>query len=391
MAITINSTPEAYPSAHDALYFVVTSDNVALAGFKYVFDVFIAGTLVSRIKLFPDPVNGKGIFNASGVVRDYMANYFKPNTTQTAFSYTTDDIYIDYEIRFGEDVDGVTTTNLASGNYKAFNFVNPIFRDFSTSYYQPKISSWLTSRDLSKVDVQMGEKLYMGWLNTAGTTTTLSLTIQKFTSSGSADGSPMTGGNVSGETFVLFDLSPAAVNNYLGTSYITAATPSYGVVVNYGGTQSSQVKIKLACSPRWTPVALHFLNRLGGYDTFNFRLVNRRSGSVERKSYQQMDWQYSGGAMTRYDANKRINAGNNTFAVNEEVTFKLISDYINQTDYLWLKDLITSPEVYMEQGGYYYPVNIKTTTWDEKIRAADKMFNFELTIEFAQKINSQYR
>lgn len=138
-------------------------------------------------------------------------------------------------------------------------------------------------------------------------------------------------------------------------------------------------------------MSLHFLNRLGGYDTFTFRLVNKRSASVERKSFQQMDWQYNSASMTRYDAFKRINAGNNTFAVNEEVSFKLTSDYINQSDYLWAKDLITSPEVYMEQGGYYYPVNIKTTTWEERIRAADKMFNFEVTVEFAQKINSQYR
>lgn len=391
MAITINSTPEAYPSAHDSLYFVVTSDNISQAGFKYVFDVLISSTLVARIKLFPDPVNAKGIFNAGGVVRDYLTNYFKPNTTQTAFAYTTNDLYVNYEIRFGEEYGGTTFTNLASGNYRAFNFVNPIFRDFSTSYYQPKISSWLTGRDITKADVQMTEKLYASWLNTAATTTTLSLTVQKYTSGGSADGSPSTGANVSCDTFVLFDLSPAAINAYLGTSFITASTYQYGVKVNYGGTQSAEFRVKLACNPRWTPVSLHFLNRLGGYDTFNFRLVNRRSGSVERKSFQQMDWQYNSAAMTRFDAFKRINAGNNTFAVNEEVSFKLTSDYINQTDYLWAKDLITSPEVYMEQGGYYYPVNIKTTNWEEKIRAADKMFNFDITIEFAQKINSQYR
>jgi hypothetical protein len=95
--------------------------------------------------------------------------------------------------------------------------------------------------------------------------------------------------------------------------------------------------------------------------------------------------------MSRYDSYKRINAGNNTFAANETVSFKLMSDYINQTDYLWMKDLITSPEVYYEQGGYYYPVGVKTNSWSDKNRIADKMFNFELSIEFAEKINSQYK
>lgn len=391
MAITINSTPEAYPSAHDDLYFVVTSDNVAQAGFKFVFDVVINSVVVARIKLFPDPTNAKGIFNAGGVVRDYIAGYFKPNTTQTAFAYTGNDLYIGYEVRFGEEYGGITYTNLASGTYKAFNFVNPIFRDFSTSYYQPKISSWLTPRDISAAEVQMGEKLYAGWLNTAGTTTNLTLTVQRYLNGGGNDDTARTGGAIGCSTFVLFDLSPAAINAYLGETFITASTYQYGVKVNYGGNQSAEFKIRLACNPRWTPVSLHFLNKLGGYDTFTFRLVNRRSAQVEKKSYSQMDWQYNSGAMTRYNANKVINAGNNTFAVNETVSFKLTSDYINQTDYLWAKDLITSPEVYYENGGYYYPVEIGTNTWDEKIRAADKMFNFELNVQFAQKINSQYK
>lgn len=389
--VTINSTPEAYPSAHDDLYFVATSDNVSQVGFKYVFDVFINSSLVARIKLFPDPSNSKGIFNAGGIVRDYIAGYFKPNPTQTAFSYTGNDLYIDYEVRFGEDYGGTTYTNLASGTYKAFNFVNPIFRNFSTSYYQPKINTWLTSRDVAAADVQIGEKLYAGWMNTAGTTTNLTLKIQKYTNGGGNDGAYEQGDAVTCNAFVLFDLSPAAINAYLGSAFITASTYQYGVKVLYGGNASTEFKVRLACQPRWTPVSLHFLNKLGAYDTFQFRLVNRRSAQVEKKSYEQMPWQYNGGSMSRFDSFKRINAGNNTFAVNETVSFKLTSDYINQTDYLWLKDLITSPEVYYEVDGYYYPVGIKSSTWDEKIRTADKMFNFELNVEFAQKINSQYR
>jgi hypothetical protein len=217
------------------------------------------------------------------------------------------------------------------------------------------------------------------------------MTVQKYLNGGSNDGASSTGSSVICDAFVLLDLSPGAINAYLGTTFITANTYQYGVKLNYGGNQSSEFKIKLACNPRWTPTTLHFLNKLGGYDSFAFRLLNKRSAQVEKKSFEQMTWQYSGGSMSRYNANKVINAGSNTFAVNENVSFKLVSDYINQTDYLWMKDLITSPEVYYEQGGYYYPVSIKGSTWEEKNRIADKMFNFELNVEFAQKINSQYR
>lgn len=516
MAITINSTPESYPSAHDSMYFVVTSDNVLEVNFKYVFDVLINNSIVARIKLFPDPATTKGIFNVAGIIRDYMSNYFKPNTTQTAFSYSSDDISITYQVRFGEEYDATTYTNLASGVYKAYNFVNPIFRDFSTSYYVNFLDKWITTRDKRVMECAMGEKLYISFLRSASSTgkqyvinvesgTNLSplptaivpytgtdvqllwsvseaslmdanlklingstvildqftngsgtltvsnndsisvvstvfaawgasgslrvyiynqtdgvmvynetltnpsvgaelvtsftaqgvvpvtLTVQKYLESGANDGNSSTGGNVQLSKFALLDVSPGALNTYLGSTVINGSTYKYGVKINYNGASSDELMVKLTCNPRWTPVSLHFLNKQGGYDTFAFRLVNKREASVERKSYDQMSWQYNSGSMSRYDSYKKINAGNNTFAVNETVSFKLSSDYINQTDYLWLKDLITSPEVYYEQGGYYYPVRIKTTTWEEKIRIADKMFNFELTVEFAQKVNSQYR
>ena len=391
MAITINSTPENYPSAHDDLYFVVTSDNTNQNSFKYVFDIFINNTQVTRVKLYPDPSNTKGIFNAAGVVRNYIYGYFKPNATKTAFSYTGNDIYTTYEIRFGEEYDGTTYTNLSSGSYKAFNFVNPLFRDFSTSYFQPLINTWLTGRDKNLAECGLTEKFYAGWLNTAGTTTALTLLVQKYTQSGANDGDYAQGNPVTCNTFVLFDLSPEAINTYLGYSFITSSTYQYGVKVLYGGNGSAFMKIKVACNPRWTPITLHFLNQLGGYDSFAFRLVNRQSSQASRKQYEQLEWQYNSGSMSRYDGYKRINGGSHAFVVDQSISYKLTSDYISATDYLWLKDLIASPEVYYEKDGYYYPVNIKSTTWEEKNRIADKMFNFELDIEFSQKVNSQYR
>jgi hypothetical protein len=51
MAITIESIPASYSSAHDALWFVVSSDNVGLTNFKYVFDIQINSATVAEITL----------------------------------------------------------------------------------------------------------------------------------------------------------------------------------------------------------------------------------------------------------------------------------------------------------------------------------------------------
>ena len=68
-----------------------------------------------------------------------------------------------------------------------------------------------------------------------------------------------------------------------------------------------------------------------------------------------------------------------------------VSNYLNVTDYNWLRELIQSPEVYFEQGGYYYPIVTMTSNWEEKKRIADKMFNLELDVQIANKKYSQFR
>lgn len=393
MAITINSTPEAYPSMHDDLWFVVSSTNTAQVNFKYVYDIYVNSALVARVKAFPDPVSSKGIFNAANIVRSYWNSYFKPNGAGPTFwSYTGNDIYVGFEIRFGEEYGGTTYTNLTSGNYRAFNFYNPPFRNPSTSYFQPKVSTWITNRDKQTlISPTTGESVFAAWMNAAATTTSLTFTVQKYLQSGAADGSPVTSGSYSASTFVLTDLSYGAINTALGSSFITSSTYSYGVKINYGGTSSPEMIVRVGCSPKFTPVTMHFLNQLGGYDSFTFTAVNRQNRSFERKAYEQMNWQLNTNTMQNYDAYKRINEGGSVFAVQQDISFRLQSDYINQTDYTWLNELIGSPEVYLENGGYHYPVQIKTANWDEKIRAADKMFNLQLEVGYGRKINSQYR
>lgn len=393
MAITVNSVPEAYASAHDDLWYVVTSTNVAQTNFKFVFDVYVNSILVARVKQYPDPSTNKGYFNAANIVRNYLSSYFKPNTTQTLFSYDGDDIYVTYEIKYGEEYGGTLYTNLTNVTYRAFNYYNPTFRDPSTSYFSNFVTKWISNRDLSNIDCAFSEKCHIGWMNASGTTTSMTATIQKYSESGATVGSPSTGASDTISSFALLDISPSAINTYLGSSFISSSDYAYGIKLNYSATQSQEIKVKLACNPRYTPVAVHFLNQLGSYDTIFFRAVNRESRAIESKLYQQMNWQYNAGttSMRSYDSFKRINPGGVKYAINQTVTYALKSDYLNQTNYNWVKELIASPEVYMEVNGYYYPFNITTSNWQQKYKFADKMFNLEIEGEVNQKINSQFR
>lgn len=379
MAITITQSPESLASLHDNLWHVVTSNNSSQSNFKFVFDIYVASNLVARLKVFPDPTEDCGAVDVSNIVRDYWASYFKPPTTQTAFSYEGNDIYVDYEIKFGEEYNGTTYLNLTTGTYKAYNFAQPQFRDWSTSYLATFENKWLTGRDRGNLTVGYTERLFVPYLvGTPPQTIALKVSVD--------GGTVQTGSGVACDSFVMFDLSPAALNAYFGTTLIPQTATRYTVQIGSGDI----LTIKIGCS-RYTTEVLHFLNSLGGYDTMRFNLVNRREITAERKQFERPGWELGADVYNRYNSFKVLADSRQTYAVSQEVVYKLTSDWLTQTDHAWLKDLIMSSEVYLEKGGYFYPVTIGTNNWAEKIRNADRMFNLTLDVNHGRKLNSQHR
>jgi hypothetical protein len=80
-----------------------------------------------------------------------------------------------------------------------------------------------------------------------------------------------------------------------------------------------------------------FLNRLGGYDYFNFTLDTKRTLAITRTEYEKMlDWNYNIG-----DRGKTI------LAQKAEIKMTMNSNWITENDAIWLEELLTSPEVFL--------------------------------------------
>jgi hypothetical protein len=393
MAITVNSTPEAYPSAHDDLWFVTTSTNIAQANFKFVYDVYINSVLVARVKQFPDPTTSKGVFNAAGIIRSYLSSGFKPNATSNLFSYSGTDIYVSYQIQYGEEYGGTTYTNLTNATYQAYNFYAPIFRDPSASYFTSRLSNWLTFRDITKVECGYTEPLFISWVNPYPSSLNMSVTVRILNESGGTVGSPVTTVIITFPNFILLDISPSAINNFFGSTIITSSVYGYGVKFNYSSTSSSEIFVTLACGAKFTPTILTFQNSLGGYESFGFRLVNKEVRNYERQVYSLDKYQYDSSAlaMRQYDSYNRINPGSVSFYTKQDVLFQLRSSMLNVQNYNWLKDLIGSPEIYLTNGGYHYPVVVTSANFVSKVQYADKANFMELEVKYANAVNSQYR
>ena len=189
MAITIQSSPAPYSSMHDDLWYVSSSNNVGETSFKFVYDVYVNGSQVSRTKIFPAPSaeGSYGVFNASPIVRAYVTNYFEPSGSSILVA-SNDKIKVDSTIYVGEEyVSGsnlITNLNLVSGALSSYNYYPPLFADILfvnnntplvlSDYYDNLLienftDDWLTERDTDNISIEYGDNFFATYFKiTAG-------------------------------------------------------------------------------------------------------------------------------------------------------------------------------------------------------------------------------
>lgn len=398
MAITVFQAPTFGASLHYPLYHYVSSTNVGNADFRYVFDIYVAGVLVMRAKVLPD--DGRGLFDASAVVRAFRGGYFRPRVTTPPLVLDTDDIYVEYTVGYGEEytVSGITTTytNLTTGTYRAYNAYNKMFpvdspeRPLENYGYR-----WLTERSTYFIDLPATGKGFISFLNAATPYDDWRMQVEPLDANYVPTGVSSTSTfSVSTETQLLvFDLSIASVSAAAGITPLAADVPGYRMrLTRTGPVNTAWVYVRFFCEPRMKAEPLHFLNRLGGFDTFYFRNVSRTEITTEKKTLRRIPQVQAFNLIREYNPTNNVFAdGPVTYATQSTGTIKLESGYLNDTDYDWLQQLIASPQVYYQRGGYYYPVTVKTESWQQKYTAIDKVYTLELEISLGRQVQSQYR
>jgi hypothetical protein len=393
---------------HDDLWFVSSSTNVGQTAFKFVYDVYVNGSQVSRTKVYPSPSaeGSYGVFNASPMVRSFVTNYFEPSGNSILVA-SNDKIKVDSQIRVGEEyVSGgnlITIPNVASGALASYNYYPPLFADILfvnnntplvlSDYYDNLLlenftDDWITERDNEKITIEYGDNFYATYFKiTAGT---YSAWVDVINESGTVIDTVSGGITFNGE-MNLFNCQAGHINTFAGRTLITEATYGYNVYLKRGVAVSRKLQFIQKCYPKYKQYNLHFLNRLGGWDTMKFALVNRRSTELQRASYRRNDWQLSGNTMSNIDSYNKYNETTLNYAIQHKDKFHLISDWVSQQDYEWLGQLFASTIVYMEVQGAYFPVTISSTNYEYKLETSDKLFNFEIDIEVGKYLTSQFR
>jgi hypothetical protein len=367
------------PSVQDNMWCIAYSDNSGAIDMKYVFDVYVNSQQIARAKVYPEPTNGRGYFDAAPVVRNEMIlNWFNPS--ETFYCEDPDNsgqISINYDVRVGEDVSGITTTNLASGSVTAYNWVPNVFKRRQLGI-KDKDTNYVTNRKLV-ANTGLTDKClfipyhYEGAINAIVTT-------YGYNNNEDSSFSMSSYGNTN--YYYQLNASPVAINTDKGGDLINENIKYYTINLN-----DVIYTVNLVCDHRYTPIPLHFINNYGMFETARFSLVSRLSMELERKTLTKNEYTFNNTSVDYYETiggrdvynESKINYGSKA-----NWQYKLTMDYPSDEDYQWLNELITSPQIFAEIDGDYYPVTIKETNYEYSKHSFNGLKVFEVTIELNQ-------
>ena len=387
MAITIVNTPADYVPVNNNVIWTGTSTNVAQPQFKYLVDIVIGATTVYRYKIKAEP-GGVGLLvvDVSRTLRNYLSEDLYPLTDTNGIRRASNS-YLEYDIQIGEEyeVAGTLTQfpNLSNATHYVFNAALS-YVDFVD--YLP--STYLDTKFLTNAP-RLQDTFLEGWgalhlMLDTGTTLT-DLTIATYLN-GIIQNVYNVPNTSSSQIFMLaagvdainaidparFSIPPVQpiINNTIDEYRVTANTST-------GGTETFTFQIKETC---YDNVRVHWLNRLGAYDWFDFELSAKDSYSVQRQTMKQIpDVVSSLGAVT-YSKQDRQTLD---YWVKEKRTTALTSNWISGEQSEWLKDMLSSQDIYLEIGGELIAVNIDTTNYDVKYEDRDELFLLEVSFTYA--------
>jgi len=100
------------------------------------------------------------------------------------------------------------------------------------------------------------------------------------------------------------------------------------------------------------PVRMGWLNLLGGIDRYTFTGNQHKQINTERDTFtKELDFPYS-----------REDRGESVLRTVSSSEITVFSDFEPESTLYWLAEILTSPEVWIEEGGYHIPIVITSKT-----------------------------
>ena len=376
------STPPIYSSVNDPLVYVAydahAADPTTYPNYKYVGEVWINGSIVFTGRYFPNPVTNRGIMDFSTIVREYIVAQLQPTSSGILAQELGEGKWsISVVIKMREEYSGtVSAIVLTDSTRTFFNHYNGRINDFTILANYDDVPT--TDRPTTINMTFANANYFIPYFSE--TTTPFNVVITGGTSTRTKTITP-----TAANTLQILNISPLAINvDYVGN--FTASTTSYTVA--FGGVTFT---INLLCEGMYRNYTAHFMNKFGGYESMLFNKVSKRFYDVERKSYNQLGYRVNASGIVSIKSGSTMYQQKTEFATKFKERLRMNSDWLSDIEYQWLAQLITSPQVFIEDAGTLYPVIIIASNYEFKEHIVDGLINLAIDVEFGTSYKTQFQ
>jgi len=369
VAITIENEPGDIAPVYSDLTYTLSSTNTALTNFKFVAVIKdAAGTILAKLKAPLYTGTNYGVFNISRILQNYVTFDFAQATTIPAKCSNS---FIAYSVEFGEEYNGTEYLNLTSDTGKyAWNGLyskwdSELISDYEITF-PGTARKFLTTIRRRRVTRTQYDYLYFMRGGTALGADRVE--VKAYDAAGNATTSVIKQVlNASNKDEFLLRMGAGVANlNQITSGNLYSGTA--GSVVPVGtvystiqvknntddpGSEAYRFDIVEECS-KYSHRVLYFLNRLGGFEPLRCSMLNRDTYTIDRKQLKRNTYGFTG---TQYGRDTAAH-GIASYATTKSRKVILNTDFLNELEWQWVDELISSPVVYLDGN---IPVNVTNT------------------------------
>lgn len=426
------SKPDENNCVVTTLPLVLYSDNRSQPQFKYVVDVYYAGetTRLTRVKFANNDSgnDGAGIIDLAPLVQPYLdydqpwyttASAFTQNNNAARFSFVCGEEYA--ETTSGSaviyDGDGSPGEPAYTASENNLNLAVQEFNDGYNWDFNSYNGVWMTNQ--THTSSAFPKIVYNGDFETITTLDNISgsqrieyNSIEILVRSGST--------NLHYEDILSTQTSSADNENllrYIGVGPQNLSNLNANFSASFAGewtdyfvfTDITILDNTVDIAPtyyfknggctNYDKTRFAFINKLGTWDYYNIDLPLKKNTKLTKKSTNRTHLQYQsisgnqGGGIPSLSGNvyNRDDRGKDIYYTETKDEFIIDTDWLDDGQANWLTEMFNSPDVYIQVGEYFQPINITSANYAWKVnKRKDKIFKYNIRYELANQRIARY-
>ena len=387
--ITIIESPNNWQNLYNEIVIGVSGSNSTQPNFQFLCDVNVSGQSnpVTRLTIPKQPLVGTVKINIADVVKNYVTYDFGGFNATDIVPCTNSQAK--YWIQLGEIYDnasGIPTiyANQAqygtSGSPKFGSNAIFDFLDWSKTAFNGgkllKVTNQVSLNDNSyREKIRIGQQRFLTFFSLDPDDIVIT-DLQVYNSAGVSIFSSSYSTYTAATGIVSLNIGHSFLN-FLGASPYLANGAYYRVDIRTSGDDlifSKTIDIDNSCS-KYQVYRLHWLNSLGGFDSFNFNMVSTERDEIDTKQFKKVQ-------SLGYSKTDRLKT---KYYTKFSESINLNSDLLSDAEYAALEQLVLSPVVMLEVNSTtYVPVNVVADNYiKRKYDQNREIPNMNLTIEYS--------